>query len=74
MAFHGRKPVLEREREREGRRKRVRMHSLAFHKRSWGRERETVVWTGAGHSFSLIACTRPSGPHVRDNGQRRVGV
>lgn len=22
----------------------------------------------SGHSFSLIACTRPSGPHVRNNG------
>lgn len=29
--------------------------------------------TCSGHSFSLIACTRPSGPHVRNNGQR-VGV
>lgn len=33
--------------------------------------RDTV--TCSGHSFSLIACTRPSGPHVRNNG-RRVGV
>lgn len=32
---------------------------------------ETV--TCSVHSFSLIACTRPSGPHVRNNGQR-VGV
>lgn len=74
MAFHGRKPVLERERERGAEKARTYAFSRLSQEVVGERERETVVWTGAGHSFSLIACTRPSGPHVRDNGQRRVGV
>lgn len=85
VAFHDRKPVLERERKRERRRKRTYVHTYVFSRLSREaaerskRRGETVVspcgpvTCVSGHSFSLIACTRPSGPHVRNNGQRARG-